>query len=287
MVEVAKLLWFSLLLNAPFKQYGCPLASLAGVAGQPGSGAVRCAVLPCNDAAATWFNGAENAGGRAGRRGAPLSGVEAQLAWRSLQLVTDVREREQETKGREEKERERQRQTEVSHLACRDHRKVTLCRRQLCAKSSRVHSRVGAPRALYSVSLKASVQISGFLAADCAGRWCSETLMWFQSPAMIPLVDWEPAAILISSCTRRTKQQPCRKISFHSTCYGDYLKKLNQKKKTLTHFFGFPLFVFLNSTTELWDFLFLFFFLHKTFCVAVEFARKPRWPQGEKHCSTI
>lgn len=71
--------------------------------------------------------------------------------------MTDVREREQETRGREEKERERE--TEVSHLACRvrDHREVTLCRRQLCAKSSRVHSREGAPRALYSVSLKASV----------------------------------------------------------------------------------------------------------------------------------
>lgn len=78
----------------------CPLASLAVAAGQPGSGTVRGAILPCNDAAATWFNGAENAGGRAGRRGAPLSGVEAQLAGRSLQLVTDVRERERETTGR-------------------------------------------------------------------------------------------------------------------------------------------------------------------------------------------
>lgn len=96
------------------------------------------AALPCNDAAATWFNGAENAGGWAGRRGVPLSGVETLLACHSRQLVADVREKEQETKGREtERERER-----VSNSVCRvrNYRGVTLCRRQLWAKSSGVHS---------------------------------------------------------------------------------------------------------------------------------------------------
>lgn len=58
---------FFALFCAALSLPSCLCSRCCRLAGRPGSGTLRGAALPCNDAA-TWFNGAENAGGRAGRQ---------------------------------------------------------------------------------------------------------------------------------------------------------------------------------------------------------------------------
>lgn len=122
-----------------FSSFFCPPASLAGVAGQPGSGTKEVQTFHVMMQRRRGLMGLKMQADWLADKELRCQGVEALLACHPLQRVTDVSEREQERKGRE---RERGRGESFSVQGEKLPRS-NFSKRQLCAKSGRVHSSVG------------------------------------------------------------------------------------------------------------------------------------------------